>query len=153
MTVFREPDLRTRGMIAQDGTIQFPLIGELKLSGLRIRDAREMIRKLYDADYLVSPQVYLDVFKYAQKSFTILGQVKNPGAYELTGGQRLGLMEAVGMAGGFTRIADRGRILVTRKIDGQEETIKVNSKKLTKPNAEPFEVQPGDVITVGESWY
>jgi polysaccharide export outer membrane protein len=79
--------------------------------------------------------------------------VVRPGTYEFAGSESLGLLEAVGMAGGFTRIADRGRILVKRRDGDLIHTMKVNAKKLSDGGLDRFELLPGDVINVGESWY
>ncbi len=152
MTVFHQPDLTTQARIANDGSVQFPLIGELKIGGLTLRDARELIRKRYNADYLVEPQVYLNVAAYAQRKFTILGQVVTPNTYVMPGGEHLGLMEAIGMAGGFTRIADRGAVIIKRNNHGTEQTFKVNTKKFTTKDGRQFELLPGDVVSVGETW-
>jgi hypothetical protein len=57
------------------------------------------------------------------------------------------------MAGGFTRIADTKNIQIKRKIGGKTEVIKVNSKRLDDEKGGGFKILPGDIITVGESWY
>ena len=62
-------------------------------------------------------------------------------------------LEAIGMAGGFTRIADSKNVTVKRVLGGKTETIKVNTKRLEDPKGGSFQVLPGDIITVGESWY
>lgn len=154
MTIYREPDLATRSKIASDGTVQLPLIGEIKVSGLTIREAREYIRRRYDADYLVNPQINLDLVNFAERKFTILGQVARPGSYPMPGGKALGLLEAVGIAGGFTRSADKGKVVIRRTSEGGTEgSFKVNAKKLSAGGSESFNIQPGDVISVGESWF
>lgn len=153
LNVFREPELTTRSTIARDGTVQLPLIQEVKLAGLTVRQGRNLIRNLYSSKYLVDPQVYLSVVQFAQRKFTIMGQILKPGSYELQGGQTLDLLEAIGTAGGFTRIADKGKVLIKRKSSGKDVTIKVNVKKMINEGGEPFQVLPGDVITVGESWF
>jgi len=153
LNVFREPDLTTQVTIARDGTVQLPLIREVSLAGHTIRDAREMLRGLYDKQYLVDPQVFLTVIRYAQRKFTIMGQVARPGSYELQGGERMDLLEAIGLAGGFTRIADRGHVIIQRKEAGEVKAIKANAKRMADGKADPLEVQPGDVITVRESWF
>lgn len=153
LNVFREPDLQTQATIARDGTVQLPLIREVKLAGLTIRDARELLRGLYDKKFLVDPQVFLNVVKYAERKFTIMGQVARPGSYELQGGERIDLLEAIGLAGGFTRIANRGRVIVQRRTGGEVTAIKANAKKMADGRETPLEVQPGDVITVSESWF
>src|SRR5579871_352307 len=60
MVVYKEPDLTTKSQVATDGTVQFPLVGDIKLAGLTVREARELLRKRYDQDYIVNPQVYLN---------------------------------------------------------------------------------------------
>jgi len=153
LNVFREPDLATQATIARDGTVQLPLIREVRLAGLTIRDAREMLRGLYDKSYLVDPQVFLNVVKYAERKFTIMGQVARPGSYELQGGERIDLLEAIGLAGGFTRIANRGRVIIQRREGESVTAIKANAKRMADGREQPIEVQPGDVITVSESWF
>ena len=153
LNVFREPDLTTQATIARDGTVQLPLLREVTLAGYTIRDARELLRGLYDKQFLVDPQVFLNVVKYAERKFTIMGQVARPGSYELQGGERIDLLEAIGLAGGFTRIADRGRVVIQRKEGGEVKAIKANAKRMADGKVDPIEVQPGDVITVRESWF
>lgn len=153
MVVYREQDLGIRSKIGKDGLVQFPLLGEIRLGGLTVRSATSLIRQRYNADYLVEPQIYLNVSSYNPRRFTIIGQVVRPGTYEFAGSESLGLLEAVGMAGGFTRIADRGRILIKRRDGDLIHTMKVNAKKLSDGGLDRFELLPGDVINVGESWY
>lgn len=154
MTIFREPDLTTRSTIARDGTVQLPLVQEVKLAGKTVRDARNYLRELYGRSYLVSPQVYLNILQFAQRKFTIMGQVARPGSYQLEGGQKLDILEAIGMSGGFTRIADRGTVIIKRRNqDGSVETIRANAKRIAEGRADSIEIKPGDIITVRESWF
>ena len=153
LMVYKEPDLNMQSKIARDGRVQLPLLGEVKVAGMSVREAQEHIRKLLNADYVVDPQVYLNIVSYTQRKFTIIGQVTRPGSYELQGTESLGILEAVGIAGGFSRIADTKNITVKRSVEGKTQTIKVNTKKLEDPQGGSFDVLPGDIITVGESWY
>ncbi len=153
LMVYKEPDLNMRSKIARDGRVQLPLLGEVSVAGKSVRDAQEHIRRLYDADYLVNPQIYLNIASYTQRSITVIGQVARPGNYELQGTDRIGILEAIGMAGGFTRIADSKNVTVKRSTAGKVETIKVNTRRMDDPRGGSFQVLPGDIITVGESWY
>ncbi len=153
LMVYREPDLNMRSKIARDGRVQLPLLGEVKVGGMSVRQAQDYIRKLLNADYLVDPQVYLNIASYTQRKITVIGQVVKPGSYELQGNESLGILEAIGMAGGFTRIADSRNVTIKRVIGGKTDTMKVNTKRLEDPKGGSFEVLPGDIITVGESWY
>ena len=153
LMVYKEPDLNMQSKIARDGRVQLPLLGEVKVAGMSVREAQDHIRKLLNADYVVDPQVYLNIVSYTQRKFTIIGQVSRPGSYELQGTESLGILEAIGMAGGFSRIADTRNLPVKRTVDGKTQTIKINTKKLDDPRGGSFDVLPGDIITVGESWY
>ena len=153
MVIYREPDLSMRSKIGKDGLVQLPLLGEIKLGGLSVRNATSLIREKYNADYLVNPQVYLDIAGYNASKFTIIGQVGRPGTYDCSGSESIGLLEAIGMAGGFTRIADRGHVIVKRHDGDAIKTMKINAKKLSDSGVDRFEIQPGDVIDVHESWY
>ena len=153
MVIFHEPDLSIRSRLGKDGMVQLPLLGEIKLAGLTIRSATALLREKYNADYIVEPQIYLNIAAFNSRKFNIIGQVQRPGTYEFSGGEDLGLLEAIAMAGGFTRIADRGHIIVKRKDGDSFRTLKVNAKKIAGDGKDKFPIEPGDVINVGESWY
>jgi protein involved in polysaccharide export with SLBB domain len=150
--VYDEPDLNADVRLAGDGTAIFPLIGSVSLRGKTIPQATALLRERYMAGYLVNPQVSLIIHTYAKRSFTVLGQVQKPGSYEIEGDEAISLLQAVGMAGGYTRIADPGNITVRRTDGGQEQVMRFNGKRMAKGGSSPeCVVKPGDVITVGES--
>ena len=153
MVIFHEPDLSIRSRIGRDGMVQLPLLGEIRLEGLTIRAATALLRSKYNADYIVEPQIYLNIVTFNSRKFNIIGQVQRPGTYEFSGGDDLGLLEAIAMAGGFTRIADRGHIIVKRKEGDSFRTLRVNAKKIAGDGKDKFPIEPGDVINVGESWF
>ena len=86
--------------------------------------------------------------------FYIIGQVKNPGSYTLTD-KEITLVEAISMAGGFTRIAARNRTRIIRVEDGAEKIIEVKVDAITKAGKKIQDViiQPNDVIVVPESFF
>jgi len=154
ITVYGEDDLTTQTRISKTGNIAFPLLGSLKIDGMTIDEATAEIRRLLDKDYIVNPQVRIMLMDYAKQRITVLGQVKNPGELDLPVEGGLDLLGAVAMAGGFTGIADPGRVRVRRNIDGKDVILKVNAKDLEKnDNVKPFLVEPGDTITVPESLF
>jgi len=152
VTVFQEDDLNSMLRISRNGSITFPLIGVLNVTGKTPHEAADVIRAALAKDYLVNPQVNVTVAQYAPKRFTVLGQVQRPGAYDLPDRDSFTLIEAIGMAGGYTRIADSGRITLKRIIDGKESVVHLNAKKMANSaSAASFDIMPGDIITVGES--
>jgi polysaccharide export outer membrane protein len=153
VTVFQEPELTTTTRVAADGTIAFPLIGRVVIGGKTTIAAGDALRRLLDADYLVNPQVSVSVVEVSKRYFTILGQVGRPGTYELPAAGSLPILQAIGLAGGFTRVASPSRITVRRAgPDGKDEVIRVDGKKGGRDReGTPFEVRPGDMVEVPES--
>ena len=105
-------------------------------------------------DVIVSDFRTAVVMPNAKRRFTILGQVNRPGSYEMPEGSPDGvdLLEAIAMAGGFTRLADTGKVIVRRNRAGQEQVFRV---KGTAESGEgtTFKVQPDDTITVSERMF
>ena len=152
--VFGEDDLRTNGRLNGEGNLSLPLLGSVRLSGLTLTQAASRLTELYGRDYLVSPKVNVTLVGYAKRRFTILGQVNRPGSYEMPEGSPGGvdLLEAIAMAGGYTRIAAPERVSVRRQSTaGGDQVMKVDAKRLTRSGGGSFLVVPGDTITVAES--
>ena len=142
--VFQEDDLRTSAVISKDGTINFPLLNSVKIGGLTQAQARDLITSKLRADFLVNPQVSLAVVRFASKRFTVLGQVNRPGSFELPAQENIDLLEAIAMAGGYTRIAEPGKITVKRRVGNKDQVFNVNAKRMAKnPGTERFEMRTG----------
>ena len=149
--VFGEEDLRTNGRLNAEGNLSIPLIGSVHLAGLTLSQASAKLTDLFGRDYLVNPKVNVMLIGYAKRRFTMLGQVNRPGSYEMPEGSPEGidLLEAVAVAGGYTRIAAPERISVRRG----NQILRVNAKRLARGGKENFTVVPGDTVTVGESLF
>ena len=148
--VFGEDDLRTNGRLNSDGNLTVPLLGSIHLAGLTPTQAASRVTELYSRDYLVNPKINVTLLSYGTRRFVMLGQVGHPGIFEMPPGG-IDLLEAVAMAGGYTRIASPERITVRRHNASGDQIIKVNAKRFTKGKGGSFLVEPGDTITVGES--
>jgi len=151
--VFGEDDLRTNGRLNPEGNLSVPLLGSIHLAGLTLTQAASKLTDLYGRDYLVNPRVNVMLLSYAKRRFSILGQVNRPGSYEMPESSPGGidLLEAIALAGGYTRIAAPERITVRRQKGSGDQVFKVNAKRFTKGSGGGFLVEPGDTITVGES--
>jgi polysaccharide export outer membrane protein len=146
--VFGEEDLRTNGRLTADGNLSVPLLGSVHLGGLTLAQAAAKLTDMYNRDYLVSPKVNVMLAGYAKRRFTVLGQVNRPGSYEMpeTSPGGIDLLEAVALAGGYTRIAAPERISVRRG----NQVLRVNGKQVAKGGSN-FRIEAGDTVTVGES--
>jgi protein involved in polysaccharide export with SLBB domain len=150
--IFQEPDFDAVIRVSGDGSAIFPMIGRVHVAGMTITQATETLRQRYMAGYLANPQVNLTVRTYAKKTFTILGQVQKPGTYPIEGNEQISLLQAIGMAGGYTRIANPSRVVVKRNESGIEKVYNFNAKQMARTATDStFRIIPGDVITVAES--
>ena len=150
--VFQEPDLMREVRITQEYTITLPLIGTIDLRNKTVRQAEEIIRSLYDKDYLVNPQINLTVLEYTQRTVKVLGMVNQPGAIVFPPEQKMGLLEAIARAGGFSRIAERRKVRLSRTLeDGKSENYIINADEMIQgASAEQWLLTKGDVIFVPE---
>ena len=150
--VFQEPDLERQVRISQEYTINLPLIGLIDLTGKSVRQAEELIRARYDADYLKNPQITITVLEYTPRTVQVLGAVNQPGAIAFTPEQQMTIMEAIAKAGGQARVADIRKVRLTREgPDGKTETYTINLDDLMKGSStEKWALQKGDVIFVPE---
>jgi protein involved in polysaccharide export with SLBB domain len=149
ITVYQEEDLSCSARVAEGGLIPFPLVGNILISGMSVSEATSVITARLRDGYLVNPLVSISLIEQSKATFTILGQVLRPGPVVMPANGSTTLLEAVGMAGGFTRMASPNRITVKRK---SGEVVKVSAKEqAAEGNGRVFVVSPGDVITVPES--
>ncbi len=149
--VFQEDDLTTEMRLAKDGSGTFPLLGTITLGGRTVDEAAASIRDLLGKDYLVNPQVTVTVTEYSKRRFTVLGQVQKPGSYELPSEESVTLLQAIAMAGGFTRLAVQSKVTITRTAGGAKKTFPVDVKSAANdPGTKPFEILPDDTIIISE---
>jgi polysaccharide biosynthesis/export protein len=152
VVIFQEADLEREVRITQEHTITLPLIGTVDVKARTVRQVEEIIRDLYDKDYLVNPQVNLTVMAYAESTVQVVGSVNKPGQVLFPPEQKLTLVEAIARAGGHSRIADLRKVRLTRTTaDGRTENFTVNVDDLMKGvSGEPWLLIKGDVIFVPE---
>jgi polysaccharide export outer membrane protein len=154
VSVYGEEDLHTKAKLGADGTVILPLIGTVSLSGKTVAEANELIRKRYAAGFVKDPHILLTVLEYRKSTFSILGQVARPGIYEIPEGTHMTIVDAILLAGGFTRIAAQNSVRVKRTVKGKPTVFKVHAGDMSdSAEVVPFEVEAGDIIKVPESWF
>jgi polysaccharide export outer membrane protein len=150
--VFQEPDLDRDLRVSRDYTIVAPLVGEVSIRGLTLRETVALLTQLYRNNYLVNPQINITVTEYAPRAVNVLGAVNSPGAVALPPEKELGLLDVIARSGGFSRLANRTKVSLTRtKANGEVENFLINTDDLVSgDNAARWLVQDGDVVYVGE---
>lgn len=80
--VWGHQDLSITINIDPDGEISLPLLGKVKAAGLTLAELQELLEEGY-SEYIREPQVSLSLLDYKRSQVMVLGQVRNPGTYEL----------------------------------------------------------------------
>jgi len=157
ISVYDNADLTTQARVSGGGVISFPLVGEVGVSGLTVREAEVKLAGLLTNGFLREPHVSVFVAEYRSKKVTILGEVGKPGLYELTG--NVTLVEIISRAGGLT--ADAGDTLsIQHKGPGMEqpgaavqEAVDMNRLMREGDLSANIAVQDGDSIFINKSGY
>jgi len=141
MITFDEATLTGEFDVSGEGTVDLPLVGEVRAAGLTTAEfSRAVEETLKTNGYLRHPKVSVEVMNY--RPFYILGEVGKPGEYPYTNG--LTVLNAVATANGFTYRADKKHVFIKRTDDKTEQKY-----KLTPETA----VAPGDTIRIGERYF
>ena len=98
--VFGETDLSQQYSVDSDGTISFPFLGRVPVSGKTVQEIEFALTKLLADGYLSKPQVSVVITSYRSRSIYVLGEVRNPARYIIEG--QTTLLEVIAQAGSFT---------------------------------------------------
>lgn len=148
ITVHNQPDLTTKTRVTKEGFITFPLLEQVNVVGMTAHEIEQKLKALLEKDFLVNAQVMVFIEEYHVRQVSVVGEVKSPGKYELPSEKVVTLMQAIGMAGGFTKDADVEKVAVMRVEEGQQKSIKINTKDITVrgDKSKDIPVEAGDVI-------
>jgi protein involved in polysaccharide export with SLBB domain len=149
--VFRHDEMSGEYSVSEDGTINFPEIGIVAVRGKTPADIEKDIQGRLADGYLVNPSVSILVKEYKSKTVSVLGQVRKPSTVGYAAG--LSIVDAISQAGGFTPMARKNAVKVTREDDGKTISYTVPVESIANGKAKPFFLRPGDTIFVPERWY
>jgi len=149
--VFQEPELSGVYQVGPQGDVIFPLCKQVVVGGLTANGAAETIRGCLAKGFIRNPQVSVLVKEYNSKKVFVFGEVQKPGTFPFEDG--MSVVQAVTVAGGFTRTAAQNSTSVTRRVNGSETKIRVNVQDIALGKAPNFTLEPGDIVYVPESMF
>lgn len=131
-------------VIRDDGKIAFPLVGDIEARGLTPNELSQKIT-LGLTGYVNNPVVTVNVTKPRPNRIYVLGEVTRPGLYELEGSHRL--LDAVGIANGYTRNTAKRRVIIIRK-DSVDKPLQVDLWSLLKNGdaTQNYVLNDGDTV-------
>ena len=154
--VWGEERLQRAVKVLPDGTIAFPLVGQLNAQGLLPQQLEASITSKLQSQYRGQvPQVTVSVVNPGGMQFSVMGRVKAPGTF--TPGRYVNVLEALSMAGGPSEFANLDNVLLIRKEGGRLRTFRLHIGSVFKggANAEDSEalssigrIEPGDTLIV-----
>jgi len=152
VTVFGNDDLSRICTVQTNGSISFPLLGEVQVAGLTVAEVQRKITNLLEKDYLVKPQVEVKVREYQSQFVSVVGEVNSPGRKPLRGRTRL--IDLLTEAGGFRPTAS-GDVIIART-DGEfaegQRSIAVRLTRSATPSMQDLvnlelPLKNGDIVT------
>lgn len=126
-----------------NGEISFPVIGKLKVAGLKKSEAVDLITSKLSS-YLKYPIVTIQFLNY---KVTVLGEVNRPGSYTINN-ERVSILEALGLAGDMTVYGKRENVLLIREADGKKQFVRLDLNSLNPLSSPYYYLQQNDVIYV-----
>jgi polysaccharide export outer membrane protein len=131
--------------VSPAGLITCPLVGDVGVAGLTTQQIASQLRDRLARDYYVDPQVMVNVQEYVGKVY-VIGEVKRPGMYGLH--ERLTVLNACILAGGFTDFASPGRVRVTRVKDGVTRVLRIDLARVQRGKSADIVLEAGDRVDV-----
>ena len=104
--IYGQEKLNREIRVNGQGEITMPLVGVVKVAGMTPQEIEKRLAELYDAQYLVNPQVTVVVKEFRHQRVAVTGAVAKPGSYEFIGPRTL--LEVLSLAGGFANLGANG---------------------------------------------
>jgi polysaccharide export outer membrane protein len=149
--VFQEPELSGIFQVGPQGDVIFPLCRRVVVAGLDANGAAEKLRSCLAEGFMRNPQVSVLVKEFNSKKVFVFGEVQKPGTFPFE--EKMSIVQAITLAGGFTRNAAQNSTSVTRRVNGQEVKVKVNVQDIALGKAPNVTLEPGDIVFVPESLF
>lgn len=150
ISVFGHDDLTKIVEVRADGTVKFPILGDVHVAGKSPAEIDDELTALLAKDYLVDPQVNVDVKEYQSQAITILGEVRSPGRYFLKRNMRM--IDLLADAGGATKDAGPEIIVTRHGTDPGGRQVIIRLDALFSRNNEEANIplHSGDIVTIAE---
>jgi polysaccharide biosynthesis/export protein len=149
IVVFKVPELTRSVQVADSGTINLPLIGEVAAAGKTSAQVEHELSARLGATYLKNPQVNVYVKEFNSQRVTVEGAVKTPGVYPLRG--KMSLMQVLATAQGAERDFASSNVMIFRTTDGQRTAGEFDIDAIRSGQAQDPLMRNGDVVVVPTS--
>jgi polysaccharide export outer membrane protein len=150
--VWNHPEISTDVSVSANGVISYPLIGDVTVGGLAVRDAEERIRQAL-TKYYVDPKVTVTLKGLVNKRISVTGEVAKPGDYDYVDG--FTLTQYLASAGGAKDAANVKQTRITRLGSTGAKVITIDLRQITGRGRRDLDLvlQPGDNVSIPKKWF
>lgn len=147
ISVWNEEALEKTVLVLPDGTVSFPLAGELLAKGKTVSELEQALKNNL-SEFLADPVVTVVVANVSGNTVHILGKVQTPGSFVMS--QNLNVMQALSLAGGLSAYAKENNIIVLRQQEANQTVIKVRYADIKDGDdiSTNIKLNSGDVIVI-----
>ena len=149
ISVYQATDLAKTVQVAEAGTINLPLVGDVQAAGVTAQELERTLKAKLGGKYLQNPQVTVFVKEYNSQRVTVEGSVEKPGVYPYRG--RVSLLELIATAGGMREVADGTDVMIFRTASGARQAARFNIDEIKSGRAADPPIIQGDVVIVNVS--
>jgi len=151
LNVFPADEFSKEVTVQPDGTVEVPLIGAVKVSGMRVSELEKLLTSKF-SKYISNPTITINVRKFSAYRVAIIGQVQRTGYYEFVEGMKI--LDLIAIAGGLNDYARTKDVKIFRKIKNQngemkEETFEINLGDVLNGKLDKnIELKAGDIVYI-----
>lgn len=149
ISVYQAADLTKTVQVAETGTINLPLLGDVPAGGSTARELERSLRAKLSEKYFQNPQVTVFVREYNSQRVIVEGYVRSPGVYPYRG--PVSLLQLVAQAGGVSEVANGSDVMVFRTAGGTKQAARFDIDEIKAGRAENPPIMQGDVVIVNAS--
>ncbi|MGD9804343.1 MAG: polysaccharide biosynthesis/export family protein [Hyphomicrobiaceae bacterium] len=150
ISVFKVPELSTSVQVADTGTINLALIGDINAAGRTAQEIERDLVKRLGTKYLQRPQVRVFVKEYNSQRITVEGAVKKPGVFPYRG--RATLLQTIAMAEGLDVVSDTN-VVIFRTLNGKRAAARFDISDIRSGKTADPPIESGDVVVVATNTF
>jgi polysaccharide biosynthesis/export protein len=149
ISVYQAPDLAKTVQVAETGTINLPLVGDVQAGGVTAQELERSLKAKLGTKYFQNPQVTVFVKEYNSQRVTVEGSVQKPGVYPYRG--PVSLLQLIATAGGMSEVANGSDVMVFRTATGSRQAARFDVDEIKAGRAADPSIMQGDVVIVNAS--
>lgn len=149
--IYGQPTLSNTYRVSSEGTIVFPLLGEISVTGKTSSELEKELAERLEAGFLQHAYVSILIKESNSKKVYVFGQVQRPGTFPYD--DNMSLIQSITLAGGFLPNAAKNQVSITRRVGGKDTRITLDVTEIMKGVKKNQKLNPGDIVFVPETLF